>query len=600
LLEVTQQYYYAEGERLVNDRQGTTATAFFCHCHRRLQEEKNRARAYLFVRTKPLLEACVQESLIKSHAPEMLQDTRMEAMFKLCVLGGGGGSSFSSSRQQQVDDEFDGIAPTRAADQQQQSPLDDLRLLYFLLRRRNVLLQEMLRSRFKAFVVQTGEALIKAGGSGGGAPGAADELVPQLVNLNEQCEKMVSKAFANNTEFQISLREGFETVFRLKQNKVAELLAKRMDYLLRDSQKRGGGAASSGEREVEEQLDASLRLFNMHPTKDMFEAFFTRDLAKRLIYNKSASADLERYVISKLRTISGSSVAVKLEGMMKDTLELSKELNDQYADTQCSTALLEAEEGEAVIVHHAGVTAKCEMTIQILTQGYWPTYPKPTAIVIPLGVQSLKEKFTRFYAAKHKNRVLLWQYGLSQATVVGKYTKGKKEFNCSFYQALVLLAFNEESEVTFGGLLEHTKLEETDLVCALLSLSAGQLKVLQRPSGSNKPAMASDEVFRHNPDFAHRLLKIRVPTVQMKEAEQEEQETSDRVFQERVYVVDAVVVRIMKARRTLSHLELMTSVTKQLKFPAQPSDIKKRIEVQIEREYLKRSDKDPSVYEYLA
>ena len=42
--------------------------------------------------------------------------------------------------------------------------------------------------------------------------------------------------------------------------------------------------------------------------------------------------------------------------------------------------------------------------------------------------------------------------------------------------------------------------------------------------------------------------------------------------------VDAAIVRVMKARKKLSHPLLMSELMSQLKFPAKPLDLKKRIE----------------------
>lgn len=44
----------------------------------------------------------------------------------------------------------------------------------------------------------------------------------------------------------------------------------------------------------------------------------------------------------------------------------------------------------------------------------------------------------------------------------------------------------------------------------------------------------------------------------------------------------------------------MAEVMQQMRFPAQNSDIKKRIEALIERDYLERDPNDNSVYRYLA
>ena len=43
--------------------------------------------------------------------------------------------------------------------------------------------------------------------------------------------------------------------------------------------------------------------------------------------------------------------------------------------------------------------------------------------------------------------------------------------------------------------------------------------------------------------------------------------TSERVFQDRQYQVDAAIVRIMKMRKTLSHNQLIAELFDQLKFP---------------------------------
>ena len=47
--------------------------------------------------------------------------------------------------------------------------------------------------------------------------------------------------------------------------------------------------------------------------------------------------------------------------------------------------------------------------------------------------------------------------------------------------------------------------------------------------------------------------------------------TTERVFQDRQYQVDAAIVRIMKMRKTLTHNQLIAELYNQLKFPIQVS-----------------------------
>lgn len=64
--------------------------------------------------------------------------------------------------------------------------------------------------------------------------------------------------------------------------------------------------------------------------------------------------------------------------------------------------------------------------------------------------------------------------------------------------------------------------------------------------------------------------------------------------------MDAAIVRIMKARKTLAHTLLMSELFSQVKFPASTADLKKRIESLIERDYLERDPSQPGMYKYLA
>lgn len=108
------------------------------------------------------------------------------------------------------------------------------------------------------------------------------------------------------------------------------------------------------------------------------------------------------------------------------------------------------------------------------------------------------------------------------------------------------------------------------------------------------------DIFLFNTEFVNKLFRIKINTIQAKEQQDEVQKTHEEVFRDREYQVDAAVVRIMKARKRLSHTMLMSEVMSQLRFPAQNADIKKRIESLIERDYLERDPDENAFYRYLA
>ena len=69
----------------------------------------------------------------------------------------------------------------------------------------------------------------------------------------------------------------------------------------------------------------ALLLLLLSSGKDVFEAFYKKDLAKRLLVGKSASVDAEKSMLSKLKQECGAAFTSKLEGMFKD-MELSKDV----------------------------------------------------------------------------------------------------------------------------------------------------------------------------------------------------------------------------------------------------------------------------------
>ncbi|VDK75401.1 unnamed protein product [Cylicostephanus goldi] len=75
-----------------------------------------------------------------------------------------------------------------------------------------------------------------------------------------------------------------------------------------------------------------------------------------------------------------------------------------------------------------------------------------------------------------------------------------------------------------------------------------------------------------------------------------------KVEDDRKHEVEAAIVRVMKSRKLLSHNNLVTEVTQQLKhrFVPTPQLIKKRIEALIERDYLTRDAEDLKLYNYIA
>lgn len=70
-------------------------------------------------------------------------------------------------------------------------------------------------------------------------------------------------------------------------------------------------------------------VFKYIEDKDVFQKFYSKMLAKRLVAHMSASDDAEASMISKLKQACGFEYTSKLQRMFQD-IGVSKDLNEQF------------------------------------------------------------------------------------------------------------------------------------------------------------------------------------------------------------------------------------------------------------------------------
>jgi len=228
----------------------------------------------------------------------------------------------------------------------------------------------------------------------------------------------------------------------------------------------------------------------------------------------------------------------------------------------------------------------------------------------------------------------------------------------------ILLLYNSADVLTLGEIRQKTHCPDSELRRQLISLCTNRNRILKKGS-KGKGITSDDDTFTFNPDYTSKLKRVRIPlvkesSIQPDSSRQQKGGTNAIggaasaagdaaktavdgtiplvVEEDRRHLVEASIVRIMKARKTLHHNDLIAEVTKQLsiRFNPSPVFIKKRIvssifcrwntrihtvygftshigslvsmsyssnfpqEGLIEREYLERSEADYKLYAYIA
>ncbi|KAI3617526.1 hypothetical protein CBS9595_003435 [Malassezia furfur] len=426
-----------------------------------------------------------------------------------------------------------------------------------------------LRTAWAAYVHDAGARIVR---------GADEPLIAALLALLARMQRVVRVCFASDAAMTYAMRDSFEACVNAAGSKPAELLAR-----FADAQLRAGNKARS-DAELDACMTQVLALFRFLRDKDMFEEFYKRCFAKRLLLARSASDDAERAMLLKLKDECGPDFTAQLETMLKD-VQLSDGLMAAYADRRAG--------------------APFDFEARVLTQAHWPTFPD-TAVALPAALQRELARFEAFYHTCHSGRALHWRHALGFFLLTADLgAAGTRELHVSTFQAAVLLAFNgapRGAALSYTALAAATQLPPAELRRTLQSLACGPIptRVLRKhPQGRD---VHDTDTFAVNEALKNERRRIRINQIQHKDTREEQRSTEQRVFIDRELLLQAAAMRVLKARKTIAHAELTTEVVHQIKnrFAVDAAELKRAFERLIEKDCMERVEGQRGVYRYIA
>ncbi|KAL0938653.1 cullulin 3 [Colletotrichum truncatum] len=590
-LQSEREYYKQECERLLRD---ADAGAWLRHTQRRLAEENDRCDTTIHYETREKSIKVVEEELISAHLDEFLN-----------LEGSGLKSMVNYDRE------------------------EELSILYQLVSRVDPK-KTSLKTILSARVVELGleiEQILKdtnfataaaADGEDGEAAektktlsssaqqtAAAIKWVDDVLKLKDKFDNLWKKCFQEDLIIQTALTKSFSDFINMF-TKSSEYVSLFIDDNLRR------GIRGKTETETEEVLEKAITIIRYLSDKDLFERYYQKHLAKRLLHNKSESHDVEKSMISRMKQELGNQFTAKFEGMFRD-MESSSELSAGYRDHIRGLGDVERKQ--------------IDLGVSILTTNSWPPdimgrtsqFTDGTGCTWPDEIKRLQDSLLKYYLTNRSGRKLTWLGSTGSADIrcvfpaipggKGPLSRERKyEINVPTYGMVVLLLFNEledGQELSLEEIQAKTNIPNQDLARILTSLSiVPKARVLVKEP-ANKVIKPGDK-FKFNNAFVSKTVRIKAPIINATskvEGDDERKQTEEKNNQTRAHVIDAALVRIMKQRKELTHSHLITEVIDQLssRFKPEISLIKKRIEDLIVREYLERvEDVSTPTYRYLA
>ena len=239
-------------------------------------------------------------------------------------------------------------------------------------------------------------------------------------------------------------------------------------------------------------------------------------------------------------------------------------------------------------------------TANVLTESAWPAYPllkDGWNFKLTPELQTSIDQFTQWYSAQHKNRQLSWRWQLATVSLTARFPSGRYEVGVSLFQAVALEQFNSADSLTFKELKDQTGIgwfaistglmvEHSELVRTVQSLAMGRKTtrvLVKKPPGKE---VNPEDMFMWNKGFTSDRVKFKINSIQQDLSTEESKQTNEQIAIDRVSVLEATIVRIMKGKKTMTLQLLIDAVVTEVskRFPPDIKDLKKRVESLIERE----------------
>ena len=442
-----------------------------------------------------------------------------------------------------------------------------MKKIYILFK--NIKLEEEIRKKFTEYIINTCKSIYSKYSKN------YIQFYESIILLKKNIDRYISDSFLGEEKFKSISKESLIKGMNQKPNLICDIFNNYIDNILRFD------AGKKSLNEIKNIINEYMILFKYIGDKDLFENCFIRKLCIRCLFDLNKSEEAQNYLIEQLKKECGPYFVSKSQEMISD-VKASKEMSQRFNDLQIKEKKKEND-------------VNIPINFFVLSNYAWPIDKLISGEIQNFDIGKTEKKFFEFYRKKNQGKSLFWHlpYCFGEVEMKIKDDLPSIKIIGNGVHISILKCFTKSMiSLPLKDIIKKTKLEKDVIQKYIKKLVSKNILKYENNIYVVNLFMNKNENEKENTN------EIILIDYDEQEGENNNEQNEDKGIEERKWVIDAYIMKILKQKKVMKKKELIVTVNEKMPFEEKEEIINKRIEQLINNRYLSKDNEDSSLIKY--
>ena len=444
-----------------------------------------------------------------------------------------------------------------------------MKKIYILFK--NIKLEEEIRKRFTDYIINTCKSIYSKFSKN------YIQFYESIILLKKNIDKYISDSFLGEEKFKSISKESLIKGMNQRPNFICDIFNNYIDNILRFD------AGKKSLNEIKNIINEYMILFKYIGDKDLFENCFIKKLCIRCLFDLNKSEEAQNYLIEQLKKECGPYFVSKSQEMISD-VKASKEMSQMFNSLQ----MKDKKEDNDINI---------PINYFVLSNYTWPIDKLISGEINNFDINKSEKKFFDFYHKKNSGKSLFWHlpYCFGEVEMKIKDDLPPIKIIGNGVHIAIMKCFSKSIiSLPLKDIIKKTKIEKDVIQKYIKKLVSKNILKYENNIYMVNLFLNKSE----NENGKGNINEITLIDYDEQEGDNNNEQSEDKGIEERKWVIDAYIMKILKQKKVMKKKELIVTVNEKMPFEEKEEIINKRIEQLINNRYLSKDNDDPSLIKY--